>query len=281
MPEPQVTQMWSRDAFSIANSGGGLRKDARIVTAYQITVPVQYDVDVISQLDDLPKAGDSYDILPEMRVTDRNFTRRGPGYWECLVTYTGKANNPIEEKPIYVWGDTNSSEPIDEDWDGNPIVTANNEPIEGVTMEVADTVLTVRRNFRQFSPWLTSQYRHSVNSDTFASYPPGTARLVKYNAELKWDDTDNGYWDVSATIQFRYPYNTTNEKAWYARVRHEGYYEKVGSIIVRAVDDHQEPVTKPVLLKADGTRETDPEAAVWLEFKKYQPLTYSSLGLID
>jgi hypothetical protein len=35
----------------------------------------------------------------------------------------------------------------------------------------------------------------------------------------------------------------------------------------------------PVLLKADGTKETDPAAAVWLEFKRYGSLPYAALGL--
>jgi hypothetical protein len=39
-------------------------------------------------------------------------------------------------------------------------------------------------------------------------------------------------------------------------------------------------VTKPVLLKADGTVETDPAAAVFNHTQVYDSLPYSGLGLL-
>lgn len=51
--------------------------------------------------------------------------------------------------------------------------------------------------------------------------------------------------------------------------------------LVRAVDDNSEPVTKPVLLKANGTRERNALSAVWIERpKKQYALSYNALGLI-
>lgn len=222
-------------------------------------------------------------------------TKVGPAFSILTARYEGETGpnqqteSPENMLPIYVWSDTTSTEPIDEDWDGKPIVTANGEPISGVTMELADQTLTVTRNYLAFSPWLTHQYRHSVNSDVFASYPPGTARLVQFSASSEYSDTRNfSYWKVNAKIQFRYPYNTTPARAWWARVRHEGYYIREGSKIVRAVDCNKEPTVKPVLLKADGTRnlkagsncEDDDDTAQWLEFKRYNSLPYSTLGLL-
>lgn len=53
------------------------------------------------------------------------------------------------------------------------------------------------------------------------------------------------------------------------------------SRLVPALDGNKERVTKPVLLKADGTREYDASAAVFLERpKKSFSLPYSVLGLI-
>ncbi len=276
---PEVTQMWSRDAFKI-KTDRGMRKTASIVEAYQITVPPTYTPIQIVALAGMPVTGDAYPGLPDMRAVSRNFTRHSPIYYTCVVSFEGPNVSPINEPPIIKWTDTESDEPIDQDWDGNPIVTANDEPIDGVTMKVPDPVLTVERNYRAFNPHLTHQYRLSVSSDAFASYPAGTARLVRYSADQKWDETSGGYWAIKASIQFRYPYNTTPAKAWHARVRHEGYYERIGSDIVRAVDDNKEPVTRPVLLRSDGTRETNAAAAHWLEFKKYQALPYSILGLL-
>jgi hypothetical protein len=53
------------------------------------------------------------------------------------------------------------------------------------------------------------------------------------------------------------------------------------SRLVRCIDGNKEPVTKPVLLKANGTREFNAASAVWLERpKKSFSLPYSVLGLI-
>jgi hypothetical protein len=98
-----------------------------------------------------------------------------------------------------------------------------------------------------------------------------------------------GYWEITAQIQFRYPYRTTPDKAWYARVRHEGFYEKINvgtkKAIVRAVDGNKEPMTRKVLLDNNGYRlqppaEGEQQNAVWLEFKLYDSLPFNALGLL-
>jgi len=149
-----------------------------------------------------------------------------------------------------------------------------------VTIELPDPTLVVTRNFATWNPHLIHQYRMSVNSDTFASFPAGTGRLVSAAAELVIDPTYGGYWRVTARVRFRYPYNTTAQKAWYARVRHEGFLVKIGSDIAHALDDDSNKVVTPVLLKSDGTRETVAASAHWLEFKRYFPLPYANLGLL-
>lgn len=55
-----------------------------------------------------------------------------------------------------------------------------------------------------------------------------------------------------------------------------GYKSKV----VRALDDRGEPVSKPVLLKPDGTRQRDVRAAFWLEIPIFGSLPYNALGLL-
>lgn len=53
------------------------------------------------------------------------------------------------------------------------------------------------------------------------------------------------------------------------------------SRLVRAVDDNKEPLTRPVLLAADGTRLRDSESAVFIERPKKQfALPYTALGLL-
>jgi hypothetical protein len=196
----------------------------------------------------------------------------------------GTPGSPITQDPELVWSNTTTTEAIDEDINGNAIVTVNNEPIYGATRLVPDLVLNVSRNYLLFSPWLTWNYLESTNSDSFVNFPPGVAKFMSFNAR---QTVSNGltYWRVNATIQFRYPYRTTPARAWWARVRHEGFKRKDddGSI-VEATDEHQQPVSKPVMLDENG-REIEKVGGVfqpvhWLEFQIYRPLPYNALGLV-
>jgi hypothetical protein len=279
-----VTRAWSR------SSGQGTSDDGNKLTlsfteGYQVVHTVDTtDLELLTAAD-LPATGSLFPGTFAACKTIGPITRIGPIYSIVAVSYEGEVgpnvnDSPLNQPPIYKWTDTTSNEAIDQDWDGNPICTVLGETIEGVTMDLADQSLNITRNYALFSPWITHNYRHATNSDLFANYAPGTARLIAFSA----DSVSNEgfpYWVVNATIQFRFPYNTSPEKAWYARTRHEGYYVKVGGKVVRATDDNKEPTTKPVLLKADGTRELNPANAIWLEWKRYNSLPYAALGLLD
>jgi hypothetical protein len=159
----------------------------------------------------------------------------------------------------------------------------NNEPIEGISRDLSDTLITITRNFLSVNDDLVLDYLESTNSDTWYGYSAGRARLINYQADQVFaneNDTD-GYWKVTASIQARRGYgDTTPDKAWYKRVRNEGLYIKSGSRIERAVDANKAPKTKPVLLKNDGTEETDPDSAHFIFFQVYGSLPYNSLGLL-
>ena len=279
-----VSKMWSRSGGTASTTDG---RDADISFSEAYQVVHTYDETTIGVLNasGIPTKGSLYPGTYAI-CRSASVSRVSPILSIVVAEWSGEAgpfgigDTPVNEEPDIEWTDAVSNEAIDVDWDGNPIVTVNGEPITGATMEIADQVLSVTRNFAGFSPWLTHQYRHSVSSDIFAGYPAGTARLVAFNARQQRASTGFIYWKVSAKVQFRFPYNTTPDKAWYFRTRHEGFRVKIGSDIVRAVDKFQVPVTTPVLLKSDGTLETNPANAHFLEFKRYQSLPYSALGLI-
>jgi len=280
----EVKKAWSRTgADATTNDGQTFR--LTIEEGYQITHSADAtDIEIMSA-NDLPlitsKHPDCYAICKRIGP----LSKLGPIYSIVGVGYEGQFgpgqlnDHPINKRPEYTWSDTTSNESIDSDWNGNPIITANGEPIQGGTMEIADQTLTVTRNFALFSPWVTHQYRHSVNSDAFASYPPGTARLVGFSATKEYSN-DFEYWSVNARIQFRYPYNTTPARAWWLRVRHEGFQERKNGVIVRALDKRGDPEPRPVMLRLNGTRETNETLAYWLEFQRYQSLPYAALGLL-
>ena len=282
----EVTRKWS------TRQGGVSTSDRKSYTlsqgdVYQVTADPQTSIFEVLSHQDVPKAGDIVPGSPFVWVRDVKPKQVSPILWEVGVNWSGTVgpagpeDSPLNQPPKVQWGDVETNEAVDEDINGNPIVTVNNEPISGVTIPVPDQTVTITRNFATINTYAIGAYRRAVNSDNFLGWPPGTARITKFGASNQYDD-DLGYWVVTATIQFRIPYRTTAEKAWYARVLHQGYLVKDSTTgdIRHAVDDNEQPVTKPVLLKADGTRETDPANAHWLEFQRFNTLPFSSLGLL-
>lgn len=289
MAVTSVTEMWSR--FTSNLSRQEKKKARQIRTTYQVVHTADTDAGEIEAAPGIPRIGDSYPGLIYVYCDSIELTRASIIMSYITVSYKGEVgpagdeDSPLNAPPEISWSDTETDEPTDEDIEGKAIVTANGEPIDGVTMKIADNIVTIKRNFLTFNPYITGLYRHSVSSDTFLGYPAGTARLIRYNAKNAFYQDDQSYWEVTGSIQFRLGIRTSDEKAWYKRVRHEGYYVKETDpfssqqIIVQARDDNGKPVTRPVLLKADGTRETNPDNANWLEFQVYRSLPYNSLGL--
>lgn len=301
----EYSLMWSKPTTSASASDNFRKYQIKLQRAYQcVTSPDETESGVYNGTDlqgnQLPQLGARFGLdYPFAYADNISIERPSPILWIVTVDYTGELgpgdsnneNNPLFAPPRIDWDDVESEQEIDEDFDGNPIQTINGEPIEGVKALIPDQTVAIKRNMLLFNPYVQARYRRAVNSDIFLGWPPGTAKLMKLSASNVPND-QGGYWEVSAQIQFRYPYRTTPEKAWYSRVRHEGYYERVelsgpgaGTKVVRAVDANKEPVTKPVLLDASGFRipgvePGEVQTAHWLEFKLYDSLPYSALGLL-
>ncbi len=291
-----VDKMWSNASSSVKLSDKFRKFDASFSESYQVLHSANVPDLEIYQAPGIPAAGSSYPGFPSCYADAAQLRRVSPIYTIVTVNYTGEIGpsgsnggqsggnpSPIFAPPKIDWDDVETEEECDEDFDGNAIGTANYEPIIGVKRPIPDQTVSIRRNMPFFSPYVQARYRQAVNSDTFLGWPPGTARLTKLSASNVYDQTF-GYWEVAAVIQFRYPYRTTPDKAWYKRVRHEGFYERYGSApndrIVRAVDGDKQPVTKPVLLDANGYRIPDGDPPVWLEFKIFDSLPFNALGLL-
>jgi hypothetical protein len=292
----EVTKMWSRTSSSATATDNGRGFDISFREAYQVTH------DPGTTLLEIYTSGVGPDYMPAINSTYAGTTSvfydsASPTVVSPIMTIVeysasgkfgpqGPDDNPLNQPPKIDWTDVETDEPIDVDFDGNPIVTVNREAIEGVTAKIADQVVTIQRNYAAFSPAATAAYRRSVSSDQFLGYAAGTAKMIRFSAKEVRGEGLPAYWDVTASIQFRLPYRTTADKAWYKRVLHQGYYIKDGSIIRRATEKDLEstapsvPLVKPVLLTSTGTIENNPANATFREFKVYGALPYNALGLI-
>ena len=355
-----VTEAWSRRGSSDSTEDGlryqiSRQTGLQVVHSYDATEEEILSSSLVAQLGD--RYGTTFAVCKK-----RSVSKVGQIFSIVSCDYAGEIgpggpdDNPLNKPVEFEWGQATSTEPIDVDANGRPIVTVNGEQIVGLTKEISDSVLTMRKNFEVFTPWLQQAYLNSVNSDVFANWLPGTGKMKSLTAkEMRFGDLQ--YFEVNATVQFRVPYNTTPAKAWWGRTRHEGFYERPASSsvvtfsggggtgaeaviftsaagviegvfvtnggsgytstptmsvsigsgatftvtvtsgkvtavavtgggtgykarIVRAVDSNGEPTTKPVLLKTNGFRETNPANAVWIETEKYIPLPYSALGFV-
>lgn len=278
-------EMWSRQ------SGTASHQDAiRRVTmtrAFTVTLDAADRLEVVYQSSGLPLVDDLYPGTYSVICKDIAPQRVSPILAIVTCNYEGEAgpngidDTPIGGEPSIEWGGVTTDEAIDEDWDGKAIVTVNNEPIDGLTERLTDDSVTIERNFLTVNRYAVRAYRRATNSDTFLDWPPGTCRMIDDNAKAVFINGVIKYWKVRAVFQFREPFRTTPEKAWYKRVRHEGFLvrDTAGDEPHIAWDEKtKSPVTKPILLKADGTRETDSEAAHWLQFKTLGSLPFNALG---
>lgn len=282
-------EMWSKQSGE-ASSSDGLNRTVKMVRGFTITLAATDRLEVAYQASGLPLVGDIYPGTYFVRVKSLKPTRLSPVLAMVIADYEGETSSeddegtPIDNEVKITWRAAVTDEAIDEDWNGKAIVTNNDEPIEGLTERLADDVVTIERKFLTVNRYALRQYRRATNSDEFLGWPPGTARIMDDVAMATYRNGIADFWTVTTTIQFREPFNTTADKAWYKRVRHEGF-------LVRDTpgdDPHiawdlktKSPVTKKILLKEDGTRETDRNNAYWLEFQTLGSLPYSALGLLD
>jgi hypothetical protein len=282
-------EMWSRQDAS-NESQDGKTVTVSFTRAFTITIAAGDRIEEAYNAPGLPLLGDLYPGTTFVFCKRPALQRVSPIMVIATCSYSGQvdfsgdpASSPVGGDPVLEWGCSITDEAIDEDWNGKPIVTKNNEPIQGLTERLADDVLTVERNFLTVNRYALRAYRRATNSDTFYGWPPGTCRIMDDNARavLK-PDGSVAFWRVRAVFQFREPFNTTAAKAWYKRVRHEGFYvrDSAGADPHHAWDKKtKQPVTRPVLLKADGTLETNSDNAVWLQFQTLGSLPFSALGL--
>jgi hypothetical protein len=232
-----VTKMWSRSSGSYESPDGN-KTIANFTDGWQVShSPDALEPEIITATG-LPTTRDQYPgtflrckkVGPSIRV--------GPAFSIVPVEYSGEINpnsitdNPLLKKPSIEWQTETTQEPIDRDFYGRPITTVNGEPIEGITMDIVDQVLVIERNFATYDPIFYHPYLHSVSSDQFppGKYDPGLAKIRKLTAK---EDESNGfnYFRVNAEIVFRWPYACASKHAWFARSRHEGYYERNGSVV--------------------------------------------------
>lgn len=280
-----ATLMWSGETSESSLMDNFRSVDFKPVDVYSITCSADATRLDILNASGLPAGGQLYPGTLNVYAKVASATRISPVLWQVRISYEGYVSNapggftqsPILTPAIVDWSDVEVEAEIDQDFDGNEIVTAAGERVNGIRAIFCDQVATIKKNMLTYDSYFAAKYRRSVNSDWFLGWPPGTAKLMQLSAK----DIKGEYYEVTGVVQFRVPYRTTPAKAWYARWKHEGFYHRdavTPTDILRAIDKEGEYTTNPVPLAADGTKAFPDAPPIWKETKLYDSLPYEYLG---
>ncbi|MFN7876428.1 MAG: hypothetical protein ACK5PB_14015 [Pirellula sp.] len=294
--------MWSRAGSSADSQDNFRRIDVMFTESYQIL----HDVGT-KELDKyfapgLPEVGAVYPGTNFVLAGRARMDQVSPIMTIATVEYRGEVapgrnvNNPLTTPPTVDWRGQLAEQEIDEDIHGKRIQTKAGERIRGVKAEFPDIVLTVRRNFANWNSYTQAAYLRAVNSTPFAGWPAGTGRVAMLEAQSVAGNAygGSGYWRGTLQVKFRIPYRTTPDKAWFARVFHQGFYCKkrlpgpptsggvVPFSIVPCGDGHKAQVATPQALDVDGfqVENNDEIKHNWLEFERYIPMNFYTLGFL-
>lgn len=280
-------EMWSRQGATLFNNG--VRSEVTFQRAFTVTLDPGDSIEVAYTAAGLPSVSSLYPGTFSVYLENYTVERPSPVMAIVIANYKGEAGisgdpgttSPVDSGYSLRWGVTVEDLEIDSDYNGEPIKNANDEPITGLREKFYDDVVYITRNFLYIDRYALRQYRRAVNSDTFLGWPPGTARLVDDEAVAVYAGGTLLYWRVSAAIQFREPYRTTADKAWWKRVLHTGFTVRdTASASPHPAWVYGQPTTTPVGLKIDGTLSDPLFPADWREFQTLGYLPYSALGLV-
>lgn len=172
---------------------------------------------------------------------------------------------------------------VDEDKDNAPIVNAAgkkfDEPIEE---ESTRLVLVAQRNLSSLDQIIAQMvtYQGRVNS---ATYRGEAARRWLCRSIVASDIQEQNsvqFYSVTYRLALR-----ENGLKWNKRILNQGFahYDQPASDpnrkVIDATDDHQQKVSEPILLAADGTRLADGVVGNFLEFEIRPEANFQNLGI--
>ena len=285
-----VKKGWSGD------SGGAGKNSNQRVCVYTVLTDSAADTwdSAIKNAVGLPKYNDSYPGMGNFGVTSRAFNRKSPTLWDVTVTWTcrtfgGSHSNPdvdpLDQPYEYAWRSQVSREPIEMDAAGNAILNAAGEPFDPPIQEdFYDSVLSITFNSGSFDEAAWRAARGNLNADEFLGGAPGTCKILDGNATQQRNGAIT-YWRVAVEVAYR-------EDNWKRRVLNQGFryaatddsgtilkYEDGSVKYTIACDKAKHPLTKPILLAADGTRLAEGADPIWLVLTTKKSVDYSSLGM--
>lgn len=297
----EVTERPRNTSTGETDGQTGSRSSSRLFHVLVTSGAITETADTVRAFAPLPNPGDPHPTDLGMFCRRKTVQKVSVLLYEATCDYetprgggSGGGDNPLSAPAVIRFSHVVTEEQIDQDMDGKPICClATLEQFDPpITRQFGDLQMTVTKNVATFDPLQAYVYMFAVNSDSFFGADPGVCLLTQFEAENVVEGAFQ-YWRRTVGIQFRSGQpNTTNDKAWYRRIRAEGYYiripnrEEIGQPVktYHAIDAEKQPVTKPVLHKISNGQavddQSDPTLAEWYEFKIYRSLPFAALNIL-
>ena len=239
----------------------------------------------------LPKTNDKHPTNGYFRVDNCSLSRVSVNTWSASVHYKTPEQTESEDEtsPLNVPADVSFSsitttEKIDSDIDGTPLLNSAGDPFSGITAEISDLTCSISKNIASFDPSSVYTYCNAVNSDAFLGFPAGTAKITSVKA-TRAVTADTAYFKLSVSVQFRQPFRTSAQEAWYARVQNTGKYvidDEVGRIPATVGENNKTQTNVEVNLDEAGGRLADGADPIFLTFPRNKTISFSALlGLLN
>jgi hypothetical protein len=288
MPIQDITERWSADE---TNQESPDAKNYTLTTnrVLDVTVddPENWNSLFITAAMVDPQIRNSYPFDFFLRCDNLNVKRISPFRYEVSAHYETHAKleqSPLDLPPDISYDSIVTEEEIDQDADGNPILTVLGEGFDPPVREPSyDTIIRVSRNLATYDEDWAQSFRNRVNSAEWKGYQAGTVRVVSIKGDSVADQ-DFIYWRVSAEFQIRDPYPGQDaSKTWYKRLLANGFTVrngagKIGPALLETGEFSGVPVLHDT---TTGAQITDPTMAQWYYFKTKRTADLNDLGLID
>ena len=250
------------------------------------------------------------DVNTSLTVRERNPNRTANNrqVWEVECVYSSRTDtadfadpNPFARPPQVSWTTQPFQAVAKYDLYGTPLTNVINEEFDPPYMadDMRLTLSYTRNEATNDIPFIFS-YRNTVNSDQFAGFAPGEAKMAGIEAS-RHVENKIVYWETTYTIQFKNRVVDPQSKVylhmgnaweqigfvppWNATLLNVGFHERVnvagGSQIVRFRDKRGSAVPNPQRLNIGGYRLEDKPTAdsTFLSYAIYQEKPYAALGM--
>ncbi len=233
---------------------------------------------------------------PNLYVDDKRSEALGPFLYSVSVFYkTAEVEfqprdpfmglPPVERPQVVSFFPVVTSEAIDRDIDGNPIVNSADEGFDPAIVEdFYDLGVRINRNQSEFPDTIYAQFYNAVNAGVFFSYAAGQVKCVNISGtQARWGE--EVYWQVIFEFHVRFAAIDGIQIGWQRWIADQGFRISTGTdsdnkpTYEDITDDNGSPVAKPVFLDGNGQKLQANQPIVFRQFSTKRSLNFDDLEL--